>query len=179
MASDKHFFSDGDIHLRVVEESDADFIAAIFNNPAYMESSNQRSPYPLSSIREYLITFDPDPLRSGEILFIAEDTKNSCPIGMVDLTSIDAYSGHAEIGIAISEQYRGKGMGTNILKLTARYAFVMLGLHSLMAQVRSDNNPALHLFSNAGYHKAGTLKGWNRYADRRADIIIFQLINTD
>jgi len=78
------------------------------------------------------------------------------PIGRADLTSIDFRHRTASIGLFIGEaDRRGRGYGTEIVRLLLDYAFTALGLHNVMLTAYEYNLAGLRTYSKAGFTEFG------------------------
>jgi RimJ/RimL family protein N-acetyltransferase len=82
----------------------------------------------------------------------AEKSNQGVLIGFVRLQWIEWNHGVGMVHIGIGDpEYRGKGYGTETLRLILRYAFTELNLYRLSAVVQGYNQPALRLFRKAGF----------------------------
>jgi len=80
-------------------------------------------------------------------------------IGVCGLTNIDWVARRAEISIYIgNKDYRGKGLGIEILNSLAKYAFGECNLNRLWAEIFAANIAGEKVFVKAGYKKEGTLR---------------------
>lgn len=59
----------------------------------------------------------------------------------------------AELGMAILSEYRGKGIGTELMRTTLEQARVM-GVPAISLSV-DPNNPAIHLYKRFGFEEVG------------------------
>ena len=136
------------IYLRALEPEDLEFIYAIENNESVWEVSNTQTPYSRFFFFFYLENVHQDiyffkQLRLAICLF---DTFNA--IGLIDLFDFDPKNNRAGVGIVISnEANRNSGIGSEALQLVINYAFNQLQLHQLYANIGSDNEISLQLFT--------------------------------
>jgi len=98
---------------------------------------------------------------------LAEMTKGGCNFAIVrdeddallgncGLLGVDQLQRTAELGIFIGEkEERGKGYGTEALRLLLDYAFNLLNLHSIYLRVRSFNEPAVRSYEKVGFKIIG------------------------
>lgn len=83
------------------------------------------------------------------------------PIGHASLHDVNPVSRNAFLGIFIGEAaYRGKGCGTEAVRLLLRYGFRTLNLHSIMLSVHADNHAAIRCYQKAGFQEAGRCREW-------------------
>ena len=79
-------------------------------------------------------------------------------IGYADLHDVATISRSAFLGVFIGEaENRGKGYGTEVLRLLLRYGFDTMNLHSVSLSVVADNEQGI-----ACYRKLGFKEGWRR-----------------
>ncbi|MDR1688450.1 MAG: GNAT family N-acetyltransferase [Clostridiales bacterium] len=89
-------------------------------------------------------------LREGDVL-----------IGSISIHNIDHLNRNAFIGIFIGEEeYRGKGYGTEAVRLILNYGFKTLNLHHIMLTVHADNYGGIACYKKAGFREVGRLSEW-------------------
>jgi ribosomal-protein-alanine N-acetyltransferase len=70
----------------------------------------------------------------------------------------DVYRKTPLLGYWLSEQYRGRGIVTEAVKLISEYAFTHLDVICIQACVLSKNPASMRVLEKAGYEKQGILK---------------------
>ncbi len=75
------------------------------------------------------------------------------PVAQVRYDRIDTDA--AEIDFSVVSDYRGKGLGTRVLVLTAAMVCKELGVKRLKGVVFSSNEASMHVFANAGFECVG------------------------
>ena len=166
------------IYLRALEPEDLEFIYAIENNESVWEVSNTQTPYSRFLIRQYLENVHQDIYEAKQLrlAICLYDTFHA--IGLIDLFDFDPKNNRAGVGIVISnEATRNSGIGSEALQLVINYAFNQLQLHQLYANIGSDNEISLQLFTKFGFQIIGTKKDWIKVNNVFKDEILFQLIN--
>ena len=80
-------------------------------------------------------------------------------VGNIALHSLDAQNRQGEVGILIGDSAsRGKGYGTEALKLLADHAFRRMNLNKLTAGLVDGNIASQKAFEKAGFRREGTLR---------------------
>jgi diamine N-acetyltransferase len=98
-------------------------------------------------------------------------------LGLIDIFDFDPKNNRAGVGILIGSQaYRSKGTGSEALELVIKYSFQQLQVHQLYANIGSDNEISLQLFTKFGFQKIGIKKDWNKVNNDYKDELLFQLI---
>lgn len=89
-----------------------------------------------------------------EAWFTIYELKGSVPIGHLALLDIDLLDDSASILLFIGEPWaRGKGYGTEALKLMVDYAFQVLELQTMETIVGEFNLAGLRAYTRAGFHE--------------------------
>ncbi len=167
------------IYLRALEPEDLNFVFTIENNEQIWEVSNTQTPYSRFLIKQYLENAQQDIYEAKQLRLAICLNTNSKPIGLVDLFDFDPKNNRAGVGIVINEDSnRNKGSGQEALSLLINYAFTHLNLHQLYANINSNNEASLKLFSKFDFVKIGVKKDWIFNQGKYSDEELFQLINT-
>ena len=89
------------------------------------------------------------------LILIAEEKRRK--IGQVRFDK-DDNAQSAEVNIALIQEFRGKGYGSNILKSACQYAFKRFGLTSIIAHIKLDNPPSVRSFLKVGFRQIGVIE---------------------
>ena len=77
-------------------------------------------------------------------------------MGSISIHNIDHLNRNAFIGIFIGEdEHRGKGYGTEAIRLLLEYGFRTLNLHSIMLTVHADNYAGIACYQKVGFQEVG------------------------
>ena len=165
------------IYLRALEPEDLEFVYAIENNESVWEVSNTQTPYSRFLIKQYLENAHQDIYEAKQLrlAICLNDTQKA--IGLIDLFDCDPKNSRAGLGLVIADlASRNKGIGSEALELVINYSFQQLQLHQLYANIGSNNEISLQLFTKFGFQKIGIKKDWNRVQNCFKDELLFQLI---
>jgi RimJ/RimL family protein N-acetyltransferase len=99
-----------------------------------------------------------DPPIETTATFSVIDLDGAALAGVAVLRDIDSYHRSAHIGVALRPAFRGRGPGTDIVRVLCRYAFVTLGLHRVQAQTMTDNEAMIKTAEHAGFTREGILR---------------------
>lgn len=163
-----------EITLRALEPEDADMMYEAENDEAAWKYSDYLAPLSRELLRHYALTYEADPLRSGQLRLIIE--KENIPIGILDLFEISPRHLRADMGIYLLPDYRGKGFGSHALEAAKEYCRVRLALHQLSATVAVSNRAAKSVFENAGFTVTGKRPDWLRTPEGYEDTEILSVI---
>jgi diamine N-acetyltransferase len=165
------------IYLRALEPEDLEFVYAIENNESVWEVSNTQTPYSRFLIRQYLDNAHQDIYEAKQLRLAICLNNSQEAIGLIDLFDFDPKNNRAGVGILINDaQNRNKGIGSEALALIIVYSFEQLQLHQLYANIGTDNEISIQLFTKFGFQKIGIKKDWIKVNNRYKDELLFQLI---
>lgn len=81
------------------------------------------------------------------------------PIGQVGLLHINRHDHNAELYVVIGEkEFRGLGLGEQMVRYITRYGFDVLHLHRIYLSVHAGNMPAIRCYDRCGFVREGVLK---------------------
>jgi UDP-4-amino-4,6-dideoxy-N-acetyl-beta-L-altrosamine N-acetyltransferase len=87
--------------------------------------------------------------------------KETSPVGVVSLTTVDFADGSASIGLYKNPDTQERGVGPIFVILLERLA-AELGLRSLRLEVVRRNSRAVELYTNSGYRTRHASRRWLR-----------------
>ena len=99
-------------------------------------------------------------------------------IGVCQLHSISAVHRSAELQIRIGDAAaRGRGYGTEAVRLLVEFGFRDLNLHRIWLRVFRSNVRALKTYSAAGFVKEGVMRDAAFIDGRFVDVVVMRKIN--
>lgn len=101
-------------------------------------------------------------------------------IGMVALGGVQWTNQTASLGIAIGDaNFRGKGYGTDAMRLIVNYAFSELNLHRITSSTISYNTPSIKVHEKVGFQREGIQRESIQREGQRFDVIHFGILRPD
>jgi RimJ/RimL family protein N-acetyltransferase len=76
--------------------------------------------------------------------------------GEAVMSGLDLHNRHAEIGLVLRPAFRGKHLGTDVVRVLCHYGFTIRGLHRLQITTLADNHPMIAAAVRAGFVLEGT-----------------------
>lgn len=167
------------IVLRAMEPEDALAVWEMESDSTQWLYNGMMAPFSMRNIKEYALSYEPDPYRAGQIRFIAQMSRPTGSwdvdvVGIVDLFDISAHDRTAWIGIYVRPGFRAHGYAVEMLGILEAYARRVLNLRSLAARVVDGNVASRKLFEAAEYDMRGVLRGWVEIDAGRKDVFYFQ-----
>ena len=161
-----------------MEPNDLGFLYELENNPDVWEISGTTTPYSKHVLQQYLDNAHRDIYDVKQLRLCICDTEDN-PSGFVDLFDFDPKNHRAGLGIIIlNEENRNKGVGAETIELLSDYAFSVLALHQLYANVIEDNETSIRLFKKMDFEQVGVKKDWIFSKGKYKNEILFQKLNT-
>lgn len=158
------------VTVRDAIEDDLPAIVEIYNAAiATGISTAQLRPVTVETRREWLRAHSP----SHYPIWVAE--ANGTLAGWLSFGEFlprRAYRGAAEISVYVSERFRRRGIGKELLQKAIARA-PQLEMHSLVGLIFSHNEPSIALFRTAGFERWGFLPGMARLDEIPRDLTIF------
>lgn len=122
-------------------------------------------------VREWLLS------RSGQadhMLFIIAEREDDQTQGFIQISDLDPVNGHADLGICLLGQARGRGLGGQAIVLLANYLRDQWRLNKLSLRVRADNAAALRCYEKSGFERCGLLRQHVFIEGRWHDVILME-----
>lgn len=165
------------IKLRALEAEDLNFLYELENNPDIWEISGTITPYSKHVLKLYLENAYRD-IYEVKQLRLCICTKDEETVGLIDLFDFDPKNRRAGIGIVVLEaDYRNQGIGREAIELVCKYAFTVLNIRQLYANVGEENSASLHLFNKIGFEIVGVKKDWILSGGNFKNEVLLQKIN--
>lgn len=164
-------------YLRALESDDLEFLYKLENDEQVWEVSETISPYSKFVLKEYLANSHRDIYEVKQLRLAICDYKHRL-LGFIDLFDFNPKNKRAGVGIVVlDKEDRNKGVGRESLTLLINYAFKVLDLHQLFANINEANQPSIHLFASLGFEKIGLKKDWVYRGGTFYNELMFQKIN--
>jgi RimJ/RimL family protein N-acetyltransferase len=112
--------------------------------------------------------------------FVIADAKSEAYIGQLDLIKIDWKNRCARLGIVIGDKSnRGKGYGTEAIKLLQKFVFEEMNLNRLDLEVRGFNNAGQGCYTKCGFVEEGRLRQNLFVNGRYVDTIVMSILKSE
>ena len=165
------------IGLRALEPEDLDFLYRLENDLEVWEISGTTTPYSRHVLRNYLDNSHRDIYEVKQLRLCICDQEDQV-LGLIDLFDFDPKNRRAGVGvIIIGEENRNKGLGAEAIGLLTEYAFSVLDLRQLYANVMESNQASVRLFTRLGFEEVGLKKDWVYSGGEYKNEILFQKRN--
>ena len=165
------------IQLRALEPEDLQFLFDTENDELFWEVSHTQAPFSKFLLKQYLENAHLDVFEAKQLRLIIQENTNKKPVGIIDLFDFNPQHKRAGIGILIHTEHQQNGFASEALKLLIDYCFTHLNLHQLYANITSDNEKSISLFTKHQFKEIGIKKDWILSNNIFKDEILLQLIH--
>ena len=168
--------SNDTLTLRALEPTDLDTLYRWENDTALWTVSDTIAPYSREALWHYLENYTGDIYAQRQLRLMIVLNSDGSPVGTIDYLNFDPLNNRAELGLFITAEQRGKGLGRQALDLLTAYSREHLGLRQLYVFIAMDNEVCLKLFEDYGYRRAGILQSWVKRGSTYRDVALLQMI---
>jgi len=112
---------------------------------------------------------------NSAVFFVAKEGEEIVGTANYSVFSKERMAHRGEFGMSVKKSYWNKGIGTALLERILDFAKNTAKSEIVSLEVRSDNKPAIHLYSKFGFQKIGTFKGYFKVDGKFIDFDIMQL----
>ncbi len=169
----QRILSNDNIILRPVEPEDAEFMWGVESDSLQWVQNSIVAPFSRENLLNYARNYEASPFIAGQIRLIVCNPKGD-RLGIADLFDLSPQHRTAKVGIYILPEFRNSGIALEALSLLEDYAFHLLNLRQLCAEIVEGNDISIALFLKAGYEHCGTLKNWILSGKHSYSLLLFQ-----
>jgi RimJ/RimL family protein N-acetyltransferase len=120
----------------------------------------------------------PERMASGRTIVLAI-TDGREFLGIVMMFLADWQQASVELGFWLTREARGRGAAVAAVRLMSDWAFRELGFGRIWALTHVDNDPAGAALERAGFVREGVLRGFEKTADGRLDLMSYARLASD
>jgi RimJ/RimL family protein N-acetyltransferase len=167
------------VSLRTRTDDDLDVMYRISADLDSWEERNPSAPGPLTRAKfDARLARAADNDASGQAVAFVVDVDGAA-VGSASLFEFDSFAHHAEAGISLVPEARGRGVGTAAVLLLIEFGFVRLNLRRIHLQAIASNTAALRSYEKAGFVVEGRLRehAWVRGAYE--DIVLMGILRSE
>jgi len=163
------------VRLRPPRPEDAPAMITWFEDMEVTRFLELRTPPSIEGEKEWLEHTAKD---ADSVVWVVEFETRA--VGSTGIRFIDWKNGFGTTGTVIGDKaVWGKGLGRELMRLRARYAFTQLPLRKLKAAYLEGNEASARAQKAAGYREVGRWRG-DRFVDGRwVDLILTEVLRED
>ena len=169
----------GKIRLRARDEADVAILHTELQEDVAMRSSADSRPWrpvsPGTAASPYAVGEPSDDAAVFSIVELAGDEL----AGDAIVWGIDLHNRMAHLGMGLRPAFRGRGLGTDVVRALCEYGFAVRGLHRLQIETLATNAPMLKAAERGGFTREGTLRQAAWVTGEFVDEVILGLLAAD
>ena len=167
------------VSLRTRTDDDLDVLYRISADLDTWEERNAREPSPLTRDKfdARLARADADDGSEKTVAFVVD--VDGTAVGSASLSDFDPFVHHAEAGIALLPEARGRGIGTAAIRQLVEFGFVRCNLRRIHLQAIASNAAALRAYEKAGFVVEGRLREHAWVRGVYEDIVLMGILRSE
>jgi RimJ/RimL family protein N-acetyltransferase len=167
------------VTLRARTDADLDVLYRVAADLPTWEERRPRPPMPLTrSAFDARVARSVEQEESADGLQFVVDADGT-PVGTVSLFEQDDLARHAEVGIALVPEARGRGIGTAAIEQIVEFAFVRRNLRRLHLQALASNRGAIRAYEKAGFVVEGRRREHAWVRGGYEDIVVMGVLRSE
>lgn len=161
--------------LRAITEADTEILFHIAADLDTWEERSPASPTPLTrdTFMARFTRANTD-TTSKNVRFVIDVAGSA--VGSISLFEFDDLARHAEIGIALAPEARGRGIGTAAISQIIEFAFVRCNLRRAHLQCIASNLGAMRAYEKAGFKVEGCQREHAWVRGHYEDIVLMAVL---
>lgn len=167
------------VSLRPRTDNDLDVLFEIAADMDTWEERNPEAPRPLTRDQfDARIARAADSDASGDAVSFVVDLDGSA-VGGASLFNFDVLARHAEAGINLLPNARGRGFGTAAIALLVEFGFVRRNLRRIHLQAIASNTAAIRAYEKAGFVVEGRQRQHAWVRGTYEDIVLMGVLRSE
>jgi RimJ/RimL family protein N-acetyltransferase len=158
--------------LRTPTDADLDVLYRLAADLDTWEERGDALPMPLTRAE-----FDARPAAEQRALFVIE--VDGTAVGTASLSGFDPLAHHAEAGMNLLAEARGRGVGTAAMRQLVEFGFGRLNLRRIHLQLIASNAGALRAYQKAGFVLEGRLREHAWVRGGYEDLILMAILRAE
>ena len=165
------------VRLRQLRNKDIQTMAPLVTKHVVRYLVHVPFPYEIEDARRFVNKSRRNFRLKKERTFAIELVGNGTLVGVISLQKIDRNNKNAQISYWIGKNYWNLGIATESINLLIRYAFWVLRLHKVYANVLATNRASIRVLEKNGLKKEGVLKHSVYKDDKFHDVVLYYKLN--
>ncbi len=165
------------IKLSKIKKEDMEHIYRWFSDAKFLKYYDYYPPVPLNKDEVDNIFNDYENSNKSEVFAVRLD---NTIIGVAGFDDIIKENQVATLFIGLgNESERGKGYGSEAMKLLLEYGFENLNFHRIQLNVLEFNEKAIFLYEKSGFKKEGIFREFVLRDNKRYNLLLYGLLRNE
>jgi RimJ/RimL family protein N-acetyltransferase len=148
----------GKIRLRAREEADVPILHTELHEDVAMRSKADSRPWRPISAGSAASPYAVGEPRDDAAIFSVVEVAGDELAGDALVWGIDLHNRMAHLGLGLRPAFRGRGLGTDVVRALCEYGFSVRGLHRLQIETLATNAAMIKAAERAGFTREGTIR---------------------
>ena len=170
--------ADAELRLRPWSLGDVPAVTAACQDPEISRWTVVPEEYTDQQATEFIATRESDRI-AGKQLDLAVVDHGDGLLGAIGMSNFDWPDHRGEIGYWMAREARGRGLGTQAVRLLSRWAIDWLELERVELLANPANEASQRLAERAGFTREGLLRRYRTRHGVREDLVMFSLLPAD
>lgn len=167
------------VSLRARTDDDLDVLFEIAADLDTWEERTPDAPRPLTRDRfDARLAHAADSDASGATVSFVVDVDGAA-VGSATLFNFDSLARHAEAGISLLHNARGRGIGSAAIRQLVEFGFVRRNLRRIHLQAIASNTAAIRTYQKAGFVIEGRQREHAWVRGRYEDIVLMGILRSE
>lgn len=167
------------IGLRARHETDIPILHAELYDDIVIQARSSGRPWLPISAAAPAAPFRVDDAAQTAACFSVVNLADDALAGEAVLWGIDLHNRMAHVGLGLLPQFRGRGLGTDVVRALCVYGFTVRGLHRLQLETLADNDAMRAAASRVGFSHEGTMRQAAWVSGQFVDEVVYALLAAD
>jgi RimJ/RimL family protein N-acetyltransferase len=146
------------IGLRARRESDVPVLHEQFHDDVRVRSRADPRPWQPIAAESGHSSFRVREPSDTAASFSVEELDTRALAGAAALWGIDTHNRTAHLGLSLLPDFRGRGLGSDVVRVLCEYGFAVRGMQRLQVETLADNAAMIAAATRAGFTVEGTLR---------------------
>jgi RimJ/RimL family protein N-acetyltransferase len=169
----------GKIRLRAREEADVPILHTELHEDVAMRSKADSRPWRPISAGSAASPYAVGEPRDDAAIFSVVEVAGDELAGDALVWGIDLHNRMAHLGLGLRPAFRGRGLGTDVVRALCEYGFSVRGLHRLQIETLATNAAMIKAAERAGFTREGTIRQPAWVTGEFVDEVILGLLAAD
>ena len=168
------------VQLRSLELKDANFIIRVYNSLEVRRFLDDPDPLSLDDAEQWIRKTWAQRKAHQNFFFAIELGKSKELLGICGLFGLQKINRKAELMITLFDEYnRGKGYGTEAIRLLLDYGFNQLNLHRIVLFTHEINKRAQRVYEKLGFKPGGRRRQASFFEGAYHDQLLYDILESE
>ena len=165
--------------LKPLTTADLGAMEALVTDADVLRFTRVPDPPPPGFVQSWYGAYEEGRREGTREAFVIVDSPSGQFLGIAVAPKIDRAARTAELGYVVAPAARGRGVGTDALRLLTDWAFSELGMERLELLISIENESSKRVAARSGYVREGVLRSHHFKGDLREDTEIWSRLPSD